>query len=40
MWMDSFNNFKVKGFPIATIVNGLIVMENGIIISKQIGETN
>ena len=33
-----FNNFKVKGFPIATIVNGVIVMENGIIISKQIGE--
>ena len=33
-----FNNYKVKGFPIATIVNGAIVMENGNIISKQIGE--
>ena len=34
-WIESkcgltpFNNYKVKGFPIATIVNGTIVMENG-----------
>ena len=33
-----FNNHKVKGFPIATIVNGSIVMENGKIISNQVGE--
>ena len=32
-----FNNYKVKGFPIATIVNGTIVMENGKIISNQVG---
>ena len=34
-WIESkcgwtpFNNYKVKGFPIATIINGEIVMENG-----------
>ena len=33
-----FNNYKVKGFPIATIVNGLIVMENGKIVSNQAGK--
>ena len=33
-----FNNYKVKGFPVATIVNGLIVMENGRIVSKQVGK--
>ena len=33
-----FNNHKVKGFPVATIVNGSIVMENGKIISKQVGK--
>ena len=33
-----FNNYKVKGFPIATIVNGTIVMENGKIISEQSGK--
>ena len=39
MWMDSILIItKLKGFPIATIVNGAIVMENGNIISKQIGE--
>ena len=32
-----FNNYKVKGFPIATIVNGKIVMENNKIISKAQG---
>ena len=33
-----FNNYKVKGFPIATIVNGVIVMENGKIVSNQVGK--
>ena len=30
-----FNNYKVKGFPIATIVNGEIVMENGKLIKPN-----
>ena len=33
-----FNNYKVKGFPIATIVNGKIVMSEGKIISKAQGQ--
>ena len=33
-----FNNYKVKGFPIATIVNGAIVMNNGKIVSNQVGK--
>ena len=33
-----FNNYKVKGFPIATIVNGTKVMENGKIVSNQVGK--
>ncbi len=32
-----FNNYKVRGFPVATIVNGSIVMENGKIVSNQVG---
>ena len=32
-----FNDYKVKGFPVATIVNGEIVMENGKIISPAKG---
>ena len=32
------NKYKVKGFPIATIVNGTIVMENGKIVSNQVGK--
>jgi len=32
-----FNNYKVKGFPVATIINGSIVMENGKIVSRQLG---
>ena len=32
-----FNNYKVKGFPIATIVNGNIVMSDGKIVSKAQG---
>ena len=43
-WIESkcgwtpFNNYKVKGFPVATIVNGEIVMENSKIISTAKGE--
>jgi len=33
-----FNNYKVKGFPIGTIVNGNLVMSEGKIISKAIGK--
>ena len=32
-----FHNYKVKGFPIATIVNGNLVMSEGKIISKACG---
>ena len=32
-----FNNYKVKGFPVATIVNGKIVMSDGKIVSKAQG---
>ena len=34
-----FHNYKVKGFPIATIVNGNIIMSEGKIISKAQGQT-
>ena len=43
-WIESkcgwtpFNNYKVKGFPVATIVNGEIVMENSEIISPAKGK--
>ena len=43
-WIESkcgwtpFNNYKVKGFPIATIVNGEIVMKNSKIISLAKGK--
>ena len=33
-----FNNYKVRGFPVGTIVNGNLVMENGKIISKAKGQ--
>ena len=33
-----FNNYKVRGFPVATIVNGNLVMENGKVISKAQGQ--
>ena len=33
-----FNNYKIKGFPIATIVNGVIVMSDGKIVSKALGQ--
>ena len=43
-WIESkcawtpFNNYKVKGFPIGTIVNGEIVMENNKIIKQAKGK--
>jgi len=43
-WIESkcgwtpFNNYKVKGFPVATIVNGEIVMENNKILSNGKGK--
>jgi dihydroorotase len=33
-----FNNFKVRGFPVGTIVNGSLVMSDGKIISKAQGQ--
>ena len=33
-----FNNYKVKGFPVGTIVNGNLVMSDGKIISKAKGQ--
>ena len=33
-----FNNYRVKGFPIGTIVNGNLVMSEGKIISKAKGQ--
>ena len=33
-----FNNYKVKGFPVGTIVNGNLVMLEGKIISKALGK--
>ena len=42
-WIESkcrwtpFNNYKVKGFPVATIINGEIVMENSKIVSPAKG---
>jgi dihydroorotase len=33
-----FNNYKVKGFPVGTIVNGDLVMSDGKIISKAKGK--
>ena len=32
-----FNNFKVKGFPVGTIVNGILVMKDGKIIEESKG---
>ena len=43
-WIESkcgwtpFNNYKVQGFPVATIINGEIVMENNKIISNAKGK--
>ena len=33
-----FNNHKVKGFPVATIVNGNLVMSEGKVVSKAKGQ--
>ena len=33
-----FNNYKVKGFPTGTIINGNLVMSDGKIVSKAKGE--
>ena len=33
-----FHNFKVKGFPVGTIVNGNLVMQNGKILIRSKGE--
>ena len=32
-----FNNYKVKGFPVGTIVNGLLVMQDGKVILESRG---
>ena len=32
-----FNNYKVKGFPVGTIVNGNLVMSEGKILIKSKG---
>jgi len=33
-----FNNFKIKGWPVMTIVNGSLVMKNGKIIGEPVGK--
>ena len=33
-----FDNYKVKGFPVATIVNGSIVMNDGKVIAESLGK--
>mgnify|MGYP006137141075 CR=1 FL=1 len=33
-----FNNYKVKGFPVGTVVNGVLVMSDGKILSKAKGQ--
>ena len=33
-----FDNYKVKGFPVATIVNGLVVMNDGKVIAESLGK--
>ena len=32
-----FNNYKVKGFPVGTIVNGHLVMSDGKVVGKSKG---
>ena len=34
-----FNNHKVKGFPVGTIVNGNLVMSDGKVIAESKGTT-
>ena len=33
-----FDNYKVKGFPVATIVNGSIVMNDGKVVAESLGK--
>ena len=33
-----FDNYKVKGFPVATIVNGSIVMKDGKVVAESLGK--
>ena len=33
-----FNNYKVKGFPVGTIVNGTLVMSDGKILVESKGK--
>ena len=33
-----FNNYKVKGFPVGTIVNGILVMSDGKILVESKGK--
>ena len=33
-----FHNYKVKGFPIGTIVNGILVMSEGKILVESKGQ--
>ena len=33
-----FNNYKVKGFPTATLINGNLVMSEGKIVSPAQGQ--
>ena len=32
-----FNNYKVKGFPVGTIVNGHLVMSDGKVVEESKG---
>jgi len=36
--LTPFNGFRVKGMPVYTIVRGNVVMENGEIVSKPLGQ--
>ncbi|MEK9954188.1 MAG: dihydroorotase [Pelagibacteraceae bacterium] len=33
-----FDNYKVKGFPVATIINGAIVMKDGKVVAESLGK--
>ena len=33
-----FDNYKVKGFPVATIVNGSVVMNDGKVVAESLGK--
>ena len=36
--VTAYHGFKVRGLPVATIVNGKIVMSNGEIVGEPSGE--